>query len=112
MTFTMDEKEFYEKYKFNKVRGYVDYDGRYVDDFQSKEEIDRTYIVYNQTLTPAKGGEKSIYRECETESEAQAIVKVLNSIFTTSVTVDFSDVEDGEEETMTYDHVIVQWVYA
>ena len=112
MTFTIDEQEFNEKYRYNKVRGYVDYDARYDDDLQDKQEIDKTYIVYNQTLTPREGGQKAIYRECETESEAQAITAVLNSIFTSTVIVDFSEVEEGQEELMSYEHSIVQWVYA
>ena len=45
MTFTIDEQEFNEKYRYNKVRGYVDYDARYEDDLQDKQEIDKTYIV-------------------------------------------------------------------
>ena len=112
MTFTIDEQEFNEKYRYNKVRGYVDYDARYVDDLQDKQEIDKTYILYNQTLTPREGGEKAIYRECETESEAQAITAVLNSIFTSTVIVDFNEVEEGQDESISYEHSIVQWVYA
>ena len=120
MTFTIDEEDFNENYKYSKVRGYLPYDGRYVENEDGdlvKEEIERTYIVYNQTLTPNEGGDKAIYRECETESEAIAIVRMLNSIFTSFVTVDFDmDEEDMQdetiEETMTYEHVLVQWAYA
>ena len=119
MTFTIDEEEFNKNYKYKKVRGYVNYDARYVrrdsdrgqGDLQEKLEIDKTYIVYNQTLTPREGGEKAIYRECETESEAKAITRVLNSIFTSSVIVNFKD-EEGQEDQMSYQHHIVQWAYA
>ena len=120
MSLTISEEEFYKKYKYNKVRGYVDYDGRWDDDTNRKEEREhgnyRRWVVYNQTLTPAEGGDKAVYRVCESESEAIAIVRMLNTIFESHVTVEFDidddDREQGVEEVMTYEHQMVTWAYA
>ena len=124
MGLTISESEFYEKFKSGKVRGYVAYDGTFDDEINKKTSdtnenpvLMNTFIVYNTTLTPSEGGEKAIYRECETESEAIAITRMLNTIFESFVTVEFDmDEEDMQdetiEETMTYEHVLVQWAYA
>jgi len=114
--FTIDEKDFYETYKHTKVRGYVDYEGTWDDDEGRARELGQTWIVYNYTLTPSEGGEKAIYRECSSESEAIAIVRMLNSIFESFVTVEFDltkeEIDEGQEEVMTYEHQIVTWAYA
>ena len=114
--FTIDEEEFYEKHQYGKVRGYVDFDGTWDDDEGRKRELGQTWIVYNQTLTPAAGGDKAVYRECSSEAEAIALVRVLNSIFESFVTVEFDldedDIEEGREDVLTYEHQIVSWVYA
>ena len=119
MTLTISEGEFIRKYKYNKIRGHVDYDGIFNDETGKKESIDepKTFIVYNQTLTPSEGGDKAVYRVCETESEAITLTKTLNSIFESFVTVEFyMDEEDMADETiesiMTYEHQMVTWVYA
>ena len=113
--FTLDESDFYEAYQYGKERGYVDYDGKWGDD-EGAYEIDKTWIVYNQTLTPAEGGDKAIYRECSSEAEAIAIVRMLNTIFESFVTVEFNltpeEIDEGQEEVMTYEHQIVNWTYA
>ena len=105
MSLTISEKEFNTKYKHNKVRGHVDYDDNH-----------RTWVVYNYTLTPNEGGDKAVYRVCESESEAIAIVRMLNTIFESHVTVEFDidddDREQGVEEVMTYEHQMVTWAYA
>ena len=102
MSLEISESEFNKKYKYGKVRGYVDY-----------EESPETFIVYNQTLTPNEGGDKAIYRVCETESEAIALVRILNTIFESVVTVEFTPVDDpNTEDSMTYEHQMVQWAYA
>ena len=114
--FTIDEKDFYETYKHTKVRGYVDYEGTWDDDEGRARELGQTWIVYNYPLTPSEGGEKAIYRECSSESEAIAIVRMLNSIFESFVTVEFDltkeEIDEGQEEVMTYEHQIVTWAYA
>ena len=117
MSLTISEKEFNTKYKHNKVRGHVDYDGRWDDDTNRKEEGNyQTWVVYNYTLTPNAGGDKAVYRVCESESEAIAIVRMLNTIFESHVTVEFDidddDREQGVEEVMTYEHQMVTWAYA
>jgi hypothetical protein len=122
MTLTISEEEFNRKYKYNKIRGHVDYDGAFNDETGQKESIEdmdgiNIFIVYNQTLTPSEGGDKAIYRVCKTESEAITITKTLNSIFESFVTVEFDmDEEDMADETiesvMTYEHQMVTWVYA
>ena len=121
MSLTINEDEFYEKYRHNKVRGHVDYDGKWDDDTNQKnmeqwpvEGGYRTWVVYNYTLTPNQGGDKAVYRICESEAEAIAIVRMLNTIFESHVTVEFDKetLTEGEEEVMTYEHQMVTWAYA
>ncbi len=111
--FTIDEATFRDAYSHTKVRGYVDYDGTWDDEKNSKEDIERTWIVYNYTLTPSEGGEKAIYRECSSEAEAISLVRILNTIFESFVTVEFEPDDDpNTEDVMTYEHQIVTWAYA
>jgi len=114
--FTIDEEEFRESYQYGKVRGYVDFDGTWDDDEGRKREVGQTWVVFNQTLTPSAGGDKAVYRECSSEAEAIAIVRILNSIFESFVTVEFDldeeEIADGREDVMTYEHQMVTWVYA
>ncbi len=118
MTLTISEEEFNRTYKYNKVRGHVTYDGVFNDETGKTETFSEpTFIVYNQTLTPNEGGNKAIYRVCETESEAITLTKTLNAIFESFVTVEFEmDEEDMADATiesvMTYEHKMVTWVYA
>ena len=111
--FTIDEKDCYETYKHTKVRGYVDYEGTWDDDEGRARELGQTWIVYNYTLTPSEGGEKAIYRECSSEAEAISLVRILNTIFESFVTVEFEPDDDpNTEDVMTYEHQIVTWAYA